>query len=110
MSKLQVANTIWQQLNAGRERRIRVMSWGTKSLVGSDEGYGFLMFSVSGMKFKGKVKVELNGMDYYDVRFYKRDSKEPLGYKEVKTLNDVDCESLNEMIDDYIERQNEYSF
>jgi hypothetical protein len=83
---MQIANTIWQQLNVGTANRMRVGSWGTHALMGmKKEGtLGTLRF---------KVKGEAWGSTKYD--------EIP---ETVHELKDIYCDQLTELIDEYVEK------
>jgi hypothetical protein len=108
-----IANIIWKQITAGG--KIIVMSWGVplNSRVGHDEedGSGWLRFKVSGMKFKGIVKVTyLPVPDVYKIEFHKKFMKDieygvkEVNYKVIHTIEMVFCDELTEKIDDYVEK------
>lgn len=100
---LEIAKTIHAQLSCGGQSKVRMMCWGTRNFIGGDD---FLMFQVSGLKFKGKVKIVYKPCpDVYEVEFYKKGKLEP-----VHTITDVYCDELNVKIDDYVEKIDSYSF
>ena len=93
MANLEIATEIKRQLYVTGTTKVR--SWGTRNFAG---GENYLTFKVSGHLFKGWVKITLNGMDYYDIQF--------IGQKGVvkHEIKDVDCFSMTDMIDEYVER------
>jgi len=114
MTPNNIAKTIQQQmLMVGMPI---IMSWGTTNYQSMSEeklksfeitGMGALKFKVNGMKFKGHVLVVLNFIDTYDVYFgnIRKDI-----FKITKIMNDVYCEELGQVIDNYIEKQANYQF
>jgi hypothetical protein len=103
MANLQIAHTILSQLTAGRENTIKVISWGARNYVGDKN---FLMFTVSGRLHKGQVKViYVEGLDLYTVEFYKTRAIEPC-----KVIEMVYFDELTEKIDEFVEKQSNYSF
>ena len=97
MSNLTVANTILSQIKAIDPRAL--FAWGvgmhpTNKIVG---GENFLQFKTSGMvRWKGFVKVTLNGMDLYDIEFARvRGSKRIVD----KVYSDVFVEDMVSVID-----------
>lgn len=102
-----VANTIYKQLHC--PNTTIAWSWGiTKPMscyAVTEDGFKYpsLLFHVNGNKFKGDVLVQLNGSDYYDVDFIKKD-------KVVERKSDIDCFQLQEVIDNFVEKIAEYKF
>ena len=114
-----IANTIWKQILAGGA--VKVMCWGVpmNSRVGQDEknGDGWLRFKVSGMKFKGIVKVLYHRVpDVYSIKFLKQTRKKNLvggfdiDFKEVHEIENVYCDELTEKIDEYVEKIPAYKY
>lgn len=109
---LEIATTIWNQINAGG--RLKVITWGVplSSRVGSDEDGGWLRFKVSGLKFKGLVKViYVPGKDIYKIEFLKKKRVEnslsglvDYEFKVVHTIEEAYCDNLTELIDEYVEK------
>ena len=108
-----LANIIWKQLLAGGTNK--VMCWGVpmNSRVGQDEkdGGGWMRFKVSGMKFKGIVKITYNRVpDDYTIQFLKETRKKNLvggfdiDYVEQHKIEGVFCYQLTELIDEYVEK------
>jgi len=122
---MEIANTILSQLKTGQQSKIRMMRWGATGFMGmKKEGkLGTLRFKVNGLKFKGFVYISLNGSDTYDIEFVKvkRRKDEELSklygrtkfeeYTEtVKEMNGIYCDQMNELIDEYVEKQSNYAF
>ena len=84
------------------EKARQFYTWGARAMcymVATDGSVG-LQFSVSGLKFRGRVRVWYNGStDYFDVEFL-RATREVL----VKELQDIDCFSLHNICHQTIER------
>ena len=76
-------------------------SWGAnkhKVIIAEDSSIG-LQFTVSGLLFKGIVRVWYNyGSDYFDIELIK-------GQKSVKEFEDIDFESLHNLIHRNIEER-----
>ena len=96
-----VAETIVQQIRA--IDRNALMAWGYKPLHCNEKG---LTFQVSGPKFKGRIQVDLNGRDLYDVKAIKITKKKDKNFgvfmpvaKTHKEVGDVFVESLVSVID-----------
>lgn len=107
--KKEIADTILAQLRCGAMRLQKFWSWGANAFrFGEDNKIGynapFLHFRVTGLKFRGVVRVYHNSLDYYTVLFLNLKGVEML-----PRLEDVDCEGLNEAIDDVIEKVPEYT-
>jgi len=114
MSTKEIAKTIQQQIFAIGFPI--VMSWGPSDYKSVSEkvlkdfkveGMGALKFQVSGMKFKGIVLVVLNFMDTYDIYFGKVEKNE---FKIEKTFENIYCDQLGTIIDEYVEKQDNYRF
>ena len=76
-----------------------VWSWGFHQPVAIENG---LQFKVQGFKFRGVVSIVYNeGSDLFDLSFIKRN-------KVVKSIDGVFFDSLVEVIDDYVEKTNDY--
>ena len=98
----QIAKTIQQQINYGGKNI--VWSWGARGYVcgvdNNDEAY--LQFRVSGFLHKGLVRVTLNeGKDLYTVQTLKVKGGIAIA---IKTVTDVFCEDLTEIIDGLVEK------
>lgn len=103
MADLTVATTIWKQLVAGYENKMKVMSWGveTKKLAGDEKS---LTLKVNARRHKGWIKITLNGMDLYDVELIGADRKAK------DTINGLYFDNLTEAIDNKIEKVSAYRF
>jgi hypothetical protein len=78
---------------------IIMWSWGFNNPTAIEDG---LQFNVQGFKFKGIVKVIYDhAMDLFKVEFVKDDEV-------VKTIEDVYVDQLVEVIDNYVERTENY--
>lgn len=80
------------------------MSWGVekvKKLLTADGTCRGMSFEVNGMKFKGTVVMSVNGLDYYEVRFFKGDEL-------VHMLDDVFVGDFITLVDEFVEKQEEY--
>ena len=126
MTAQEVANTILKQITFGQANTIRYRTWGSHSLkFGEDKGenLGFLHFKVQGFKFKGYVKVSLAFNDTYTIEFIKTKRKKNKELSELfgrtkydvtkevlKTYEGIYFDQLNELIDEYVEKQSNYSF
>lgn len=119
MANLTIANTIWQQITAGG--MIKVWSWGVpmNSRVGHQEkdGSGWLRFKVSGMKFKGIVKVIYRPVpDDYMIEFHKPVRKKnavggfDTNYEVIKSIEGVYCDTLTTTIDEFVEKIEKYKW
>ena len=98
MSDLRVANTIRQQLTAGKVNAVKVMTWGVNNWVG---GENFLSFRVRARRHKGYVKIILNSMDLYDVQLISTHGNVK------KEWNGLYFDQLTEVIDNKIEKMEE---
>ena len=100
----QVAETILSQLKYGRERVIKVMSWGARQWTCGEtaEGNSFLAFRVSGFVFKGIVKVILWGDDTYTVQLIKNEKGAEVIKHEQKGVYNED---LTDIIDGLVEKK-----
>ena len=123
MNTRELGNEIMRQLNVGGQATRNVWSWGTNAYrYGEDKGKnrGFLQFKVSGLLFKGIVKISLMGNDTYTVEFIKnkRVKNEELTamygrnkfdtiptVNEDMTMTEVYCDVLNECIHRTIEEK-----
>ncbi len=110
--ELQIAKTIWSQLNSGGQNTSRVMSWGTHALVGDKD---WLRFKVKGMKFKGIVKI-IYVYDTYTVEFHKEKrtkneyGKFDIDFVVVHTVEGVYNDMLNSVIDNYVEKTDAHRY
>ena len=125
-NELYVAKTILSQIDMadGSAR----MAWGFHQAVGSDKETtlvkydhndkvediykdfgcrGWIQFEVNGMKYKGRVYVGLNALDYYDVILLNitQHKDHTFSTEKVGEANDIFCEDLMATIDHLIERQ-----
>ena len=97
-----IANTIMSQVQ--KPSRITFFSWGAHSFTCAQsakcEKYSYnapiLRFKVNGRKFKGYVHVIYNASDYYDIEFVSTHGN--LKHR----IEDVDCFTLQEKIDEYV--------
>lgn len=81
-------------------------SWGAHNFtygVGVN-GYPILRFKVNGRKFKGYVHILYNPMDWYDIEFISTHNNLK------KRIEEVYFDELQEKIDDYVEKIEEYVF
>ena len=78
---------------------IIVFSWGFNTPIAIANG---LRFKVQGFKFKGTVEVEYNeGTDLFDIRLIQNG-------KVVETIEDVYLDSLVDVIDNHVEKVDNY--
>ena len=112
---MRIAQTINQQLRALTPTNV-FWSWGASKFqaVGQNqiEGigeqyYGGLMFYVRGMLHKGHVLITLNAMDEYTVTIGSV-RKGKMSVK--KQVNGVHFDMLGTIIDDMIEKQDNYKY
>lgn len=104
-----IADTILSQLRRGRQI---FYSWGGHAFrFAITEGKyqnAYLLFRVRGFVYKGLVRVILNGLDMYTLQLVKKVNGVLVVTKE---LDNVDCESMVEILDSWIEKncsQKEY--
>ena len=97
----QVAITIRQQLLAGGKNQIKVFSWGAKAWRAGED---FLQFRVTGLLFRGVVRITLNSMDLYDVKLMK------VSGEVVKEINGLYNDQLTDVIDEAVEKIPNYRF
>ncbi len=91
-----MANYIMQIL---RTYAMVVFSWGFNNPTAIENG---LRFKVQGFKFKGTVEVEYNeGTDLFDIRLIQNG-------KVVETIEDVYLDSLVDVIDNHVEKVDNY--
>ena len=91
-----MANYIMQIL---RSYVMVVFSWGFNNPTAIENG---LRFKVQGFKFKGTVEVEYNeGTDLFDIRLIQNG-------KVVETIEDVYLDSLVDVIDNHVEKVDNY--
>lgn len=87
------------------ERFRQYCTWGVKRLcfiVSKDDLCYGLQFNVSGLKFKGVVRVWYNrGSDYFDVEFLTRANSF------IKEIEDLDFEQLHNVLHQNIEREDD---
>ena len=110
-----IANTIFEQIKALTPQPV-LWSWGASKfqavsenqIEGIGEFYlGALMFYVRGHKHKGHVLVTLAGNDTYTVTIgHVRRGK----IKPKKQIKDVYFDDLSDIIDNLIEKQDNYKF
>jgi hypothetical protein len=75
-------------------------SWGLNSPLAIKDG---LQFKVEGFKFKGIVQIKYNsGSDFFDIYFIKRS-------KVIDYIKGIDLTSLVNVIDDKIEKVDNYN-
>jgi len=105
MGNLTIATEIKRQLlTLGK---MKVWSWGAHAWIGGDN---FLHFKVNGLKHKGYIKITLNGMDLYDIQFFKKKNaaviSEKLGifFDDLVDVIDIEVEIGNDTKEEY--RQN----
>ena len=96
-----IPNTILSQLKA--LGGIKMMCWGATNFAGCGKER-FLRFKVSGMKFKGYVKITLNYMDTYDISFIKKNGEVE------KEQENVYFDEMVDVIDNYIEKTDSYAW
>ena len=109
-----------QKLNAENEYYVTTMlqqiqypnlyvfwSWGGHNFAKAEtiEKYPkpTLIFQVSGMKFVGEVRIYYNWADYYEIDFIQDN-------KVVKSYEEVYFDDLQNIIDDYVEKQPNYIY
>ena len=92
-------NETMQQLRYGYGK-VKLMSWGARNFT-NFENKG-LLFRVSGFKHKGYVLITLAFDDTYTVHLLN------MKCDVVKTMEMVYCDELNDIIDDFVEKVNEY--
>ena len=91
-----MANYIMQIL---KSYAMVVFSWGFNNPTAIENG---LRFKVQGFKFKGTVEVEYNeGTDLFDIRLIQNG-------KVVETIEDVYLDSLVDVIDNHVEKVDNY--
>jgi hypothetical protein len=123
MDSRELATEIRRQLNVGGRARNNVMCWGANAYrYGEDKkkNLGFLQFKVSGLLFKGIVKISLAFNDTYTVEFiknkrvknvmlsdlYGRNKFDTVPVVQEKmTMTDIYCDSLNMAIHNKIEEK-----
>lgn len=91
----QIAETTLQQL--GGSGKLSAMI-GAKNFT--HDKNGALQFHFKMCKKANIVKIELNGMDLYNITFYKYNSR-TFDCKEVKTLTDTYAEDLKSHIEEF---------
>lgn len=81
-------------------------SWGVSRFTYgmSQDGKPILRFKVNGRKFKGYVHVIYNLLDYYEIEFVSTHGNLK------KKIDELYFDELQETIDGYVERINEYQF
>ena len=99
MADSRIANIIIDQIQA--TDMLALFAYGTRHLTAIDDG---VMFSVSGLNFKGIVKIALSAMDDYTITLGKFDKKtSEFNIKQV--INGVYCDQLVAVLDDLIEKK-----
>ncbi len=99
----QIAQTIIQQIRA--TDRYAMGAWGTRELMSLDETSkrsGGLQFRVSGSKLRGKISIELNHLDTYNVTAYRLRNHEA---HVVSQVTDIYCDQLMSIVDGMVERR-----
>lgn len=116
MNTKEIATTIQQQMYASVGTPV-IWSWGAHkySMVSEKtlkdfgfEGLGALCFLVDGAKFQGEVFVVLNYVDTYDIYFRKARNDGTM-FVEHKIENTY-CDTFASLIDEYVEKQENYRF
>lgn len=102
----QIVHTIFQQIKY--PNMFVFGSWGAKGFTMAQSNDEFkepcLMFKVNGMKFKGYVHIFYNWADYYRVEFVST-------HRNLKNVVDmVFADNLQSVIDEYVEKVDEYAF
>ena len=126
MTGKETAETILHQLTYGQVNKVKVMTWAFEKPsygIDKDENFGFLTFKVNGYKFKGNVKISLSFNDTYKIEFIKKKREKDhelsklYGSTKMKTtttiekeLLDIYFDQLTEIIDEYVEKQDNYTF
>ena len=100
----QIASTMQQQMTY--PNRVVFWSWGAcKYTFGiNQQGEPFLRFKVNGMKFKGYVWVVYDFSDTYKISFVSTHGNVK------KEITNVYADQLQEIIDNFVERINDYEF
>ena len=101
MADMTIPNTILSQLKT--LGGIKMMCWGAHNFVGCGKER-FLRITVSGMKFQGYVKITLNGLDYYDISFIKKNGEVK------KEVENISFDEMVDVIDNYIEKTDAYAW
>lgn len=101
-----IVHTIFEQIKY--PNKIVFGSWGAKGFTMAQSNDEFkepcLMFKVNGMKFKGYVHIFYNWADYYRVEFVST-------HRNLKNVVDmVFADNLQSVIDEYVEKVDEYAF
>ena len=103
---MNIVHTILQQI---KFPNISVFfSWGAKGFTAAqsndDAKEPCLIFKVNGMKFKGYVHIFYNWCDWYRVEFVST-------HKNLKkVVDEVYFDELQNLIDEYVEKVDEYAF
>jgi hypothetical protein len=87
------------------QQRMKYFSWGVENvtkLVSNHQPHG-MSFMVNGLKFQGLVILTVNFLDYYDVRFVKSG-------KVVHEVKDMFVSDVPSIIDEYVEKQEDYAY
>ena len=103
-----VAETIMRQIHCGVDAhgntgRHMMMCWGANEFKGSaeenQEGRGYLAFKVSGLLFKGEVKITLAWLDTYTIEFIEANGNC------MASIKDIYFDELANVIDAYVENE-----
>ena len=99
MTTIEIATEIKRQVCLNP---VLPMSWGASKwgFAKDDNENPYLQFKVRGLKFKGIVKVTLEPSDTYTVKFIKV-KKTEVTIKH--TIENVYCDELADVIDNYVE-------
>ena len=123
MDSRELATEIRRHLTVGGQAKRNFMYWGANAFKYDEdkgENLGYLRFKVSGLLFKGIVKISLMFNDTYKVEFIKNKRVKNVmlsnlygknkfdtipTINEDLTMTDVYCDVLNECIDRTIEQK-----
>lgn len=116
MTSKEIAKTIHQQLIATTLQPV-FWSWGASAfqsvteenlkMFGIEKCLGGLKFKVNGFKFKGHIVIALNSLDYYNIYFGNIRKNE---FKIKNSFTDISFDEMSDLIDDTIEKQENYKF
>jgi hypothetical protein len=90
----EIAQTILFQLGT---KPMWLLSWGSHNYVNMGDG---LKFNVRGRTFRGQIIIKLNADDTYNILFGKIINNE---WILKKIYENVYCDQLHELIDEYVE-------
>ena len=99
-----ITTTILEQMSLGDRRKSMVMSWAFDNPTIVEEQLGGVEFQVTAHKFTGTIKIVLTGADLYDVTLTTK-----VGGA-ITTFEGLYCDNFVEVIDEYIEKQDEYEY